>query len=512
MAGFFERTKMAIQAGINIFRDPMSRTRNLTHQERVTEYDRRWMLYQNELYSKNVGIDWKSDLAARELYQHLRLIFNPSVQIADFHIDNIWRLVPNPKFQHLKTPLAAGTDEKIIEAVAQIDQWSNFGSSQRLLKAYAAVMGNVLIEGVDDLERQKVFHKAINPSYVTDLRLNESGDVIGYTLEYDVYDYDKRETYRFKKVVDQEVTRFYRNDKPFVPPGRNNAEEANRYGFVFAAWLRHADNGTDHGVPAFRHPDKLDEANSLGSHLHDNIHKAVESPKIIAGASEIVPIIGGTYNKETGIIDPHDSRLNWVVLKTTNGATVHDLAGSLALAEAHPYLKELLISFTEDYPELSVPAIISDSTQVSGIALERKLTPAQNRLNASQVSYNEQLVKIRQQQLAIGGMRYNIGGWNKADPARKAFAPFNLDSYNRGNLNFDLHETRLIQLTESEEIEVKAERVDYASKMKSLGLPPAEYLRAAGYDEKDIPTLAAYIEANAKAEREANKTPVPLNI
>lgn len=488
---------MAIIEGINVFRDPASRNRDMTHQERVTEYERRWMLYENTLYAKNIGRDWASELAARQMYQHTRLIFNNSTLIADFHIDNIWRAVPNPDFKHLRTPVALGTDEKLIAAIAQIDQWSNFASSQRLIKTYAAVFGNVLIEGVDDMARQKIYHKAVRPSYVTDLELNESGDVLGYTLEYDVYDRDRRETYRFKKVVTQAETKFFRNDKPFTPPGKTGEVERNPYGFTFASWLKHADNGTNYGVPAFHHEDKLDEANSLGSHLHDNIHKAVESPKLISGASEIQPLIGGKYNKETGLVTPHDSRLNWVVLKSTNGAKVDDLAGSLALAEAHPYLKELLISFSEDYPELSVPSIIADSTQISGIALERKLTPAQNRLNASQASYNAELVKLRQMQLAVGGYRYSVGGWSKSKD-QAVFTPFGLRSFGQGDLNFDLAETRLIQITAAEEIEVKTARVDFAAKLKSLGAPPTEYLKAAGFTEKEINVLAPYIEQKEK--------------
>jgi hypothetical protein len=82
--------------------------------------------------------------AQREMYKHTRLIYNPVPMIVDFYVDNIWRPAQNNDFESLVTPLSPKTDEAIIEAVAQVDQWSNFLADAQKIKRYAAATGNVL--------------------------------------------------------------------------------------------------------------------------------------------------------------------------------------------------------------------------------------------------------------------------------------------------------------------------------------------------------------------------------
>jgi hypothetical protein len=370
------------------------------------------------------------------MYKHTRLIYNPVPMIVDFYVDNIWRPAQNNDFESLVTPLSPKTDEAIIEAVAQVDQWSNFLADAQKIKRYAAATGNVLVEGIDDRDREKVFHRTVWPGFVKQLELNETGDVNSYTLEYEVLDPATKTPYRFSKVVTKDSFSYFRDDKAFVPDGKTAAKEPNPYGFVYAVWIRHTDDGADFGMPSVKNLDKVDEANSLGSHLHDNIHKDVESPKVISTDGEILPIVGATQSRDKKTLIAQDPRLNWVVFKANKGAAVFDLAGKLALADAHPYLKDLLASFTDDYPELQAAAIIKENSQLSGAALERMLTPSQNRLDGVQGGYNQQLVKLRQMQLSVGGMRINSGFWRQRTDQQKLFSPFNLQSFSRGDLNF----------------------------------------------------------------------------
>lgn len=481
---------MAILAGMDAFRDPEARARSRTAEQRVRDYDTAWNYYRNLMFSRRSGVNWAGYLNSYDMYKHTRLMFNPIGNVVNFHADNIWRSVPDTDFESLVTPVVPTTDEEITAAVAQIDQWSNFQAESQLIKRYCAALGNVLVEGMDDMDRQKVYHKTIWPGYITDLQLNAVGDVISYVLEYDVFDRVARETYRFRKNVTKDVTKYFRNDRPFVPEGKTKEEEPNPYGFVFAVWMRHENDGSDYGSAAFTHWDKVDEVNSLGSHLHDHIHKAIESPKILSTTGDAVPIIGGTQDPTTGLITPHDPRLNWVVMKTTSGASVHDLAGSLALDEAHPYLQELLASFSDDYPEIQAQAVIKQNTQLSGAALERLLTPAQNRLNGSQANYNPQLVKLRQMQLAVGGMRVNGGGWSRDDKAKDVFRPFNLSSYGKGDLNFSLVATKLIENSEAETEDLMMKKGTRAIEMQPL-VGDHEAYRIAGYSEDEITEILA---------------------
>jgi len=486
---------MAFQAAYKAFTDPESVIRNMSQEQKIEFFSMCWAYYRSTMFSRRDDVTaWVAYLAARELYKHTRLIYNPVPQIVDFYVDNIWQPANDPVFESLVTPLTNNTDDKIKGAVAQLDQWGNWLSDMQIVKRYAAATGNVLIEGIDDLDREKVTHKTIWPGYVKELELSASGDVLAYTLEYDVWDSDLKKTYRYKQVVDKEKRAYFRNDKPFVPPGQTEAVEENPYGFVFAVWIKHNDDGADNGLPACKDYNKIDNVNSLASHLDDYIHKAIESPKVISTKGEIVPIIGGTRNKETGIITPEDPRLNWVVLKTEEGASVSDLSGLLDITAASPELKRQLDSFENDYPELQANSIIRENSQLSGAALERMLGPAQNRLDGVQSGYNNQLTKLRQMGIAVAGMRTK--DWKQGTKQQSVFAPFNLDSYSQGQLDFHIKRSVLVQNTEVEDAELYGKKLDNVAKATGI-LPLDDRLMYLGIDEKRRSEIATELATEA---------------
>jgi len=481
---------MAITAAWKTFSDPESQIRELSLDKRQEYYGHAWAYYRGQMFSRREGQDWSIYLSGRELYKHTRLIYNPVPMIVDFYVDNLWQPAANEDFESLVTPVTDKTDEKLIAAIAQIDQWSNFLSDAPKIKRYAAATGNILIEGVDDLARQKVLHRAIWPGYVTHIELNETGDVIAYTIEYEVYDPEKRSNFKFKKIVTKDSFSYFRDDRPFIPIGKTAEVEPNPYGFCFAVWIRHTDDGSEFGLPACKDFNKVDEVNSLGSHLHDSIHKGIESPKIISVDGEVLPLIGATQNETTKVVTPQDPRLNWVVFKTKPSTTVHDLAGDLKLAEANPYLKDCLTSFTDDYPELQAASIIRDNAQLSGAALERMLGPAQNRLNGVQPNYNQQLIKLRQMQIAVAGMRANGGGWTSANRQKDVFKPYGLSSYEKGELNFNLKKSVLVQTTEAENEDVLMKKATRATTLDGI-VDQREQLSIAGYGEDQAEEIIA---------------------
>jgi hypothetical protein len=500
---------MAMSEAWKVFSDPESRIRDLSIDDRKKYYGHAWDYYRGEMFSRRNGANWTIYLATRELYKHTRLIYNPVPQIVDFYVDNLWQPAANEDFESLVTPVTDKTDEKIIAAIAQIDQWSNFLSDAPKIKRYASATGNVLIEGIDDPVREKVLHRTIWPGYVADIELNATGDVQAYTLEYDFYDRATKSNFRFKKIVTKDTYSYFKDDKPFIPEGKTSAVEPNPYKFCFAVWIRHTDDGSDYGLPACKDFNKVDELNSLASHLHDNIRKTIESPKLISTDEDVLPLIGATKNPTTKTLVPQDPRLNWVVFKTKSGAGVHDLAGSLKLEEANPYLKDCLTSFTDDYPELQAATIIRENSQLSGAALERMLGPAQNRLNGVQPNYNQQLIKLRQMQLAVAGMRANGGGWSTSDSQKDVFKPFGLQSYERGDLNFSLKRSALVQSTEAEDEDLLIKKAQRATTLEGI-VDGREQLSIAGYSDEQIDEIEERKKKAAELEfEEEEKDPEP---
>lgn len=482
---------MAFRAAYNAFTDPESEIRNLSGDDRNALYSQAWRYYRSNQFSRRNGEDWKVYLSDRQLYKHTRLIFNPVPQIVDFYVDNIWQPVKNEDFESLVTPVSDKTDERLIEAIAQLDQWSGFQSEAQKMKRYGAATGNVLIEGIDDPAREKITHKTIWAGYVKEIELNDSGDVLSYKIEYDVLDKATNKTFKYRKEVTKEKFSYFRDDAPFVPDGRTGAVEPNPYGFCFAVWIRHTDDGGVYGLPACHNLDKVDETNSLASHLHDNIHKEIESGKLLGvdDPSTIKVIAGATQNAD-GTINETDPRNDHLILAAKGSVSMADLSGLLKLAEAEPYLKNLIVSFGADYPEIEYRQILKDNATLSGIALERLLIPAQNRLNGVQPYWNQQLIKLRQMQLAVGGFRLRSGGWRARTNQQALFGDFDLRSYEQGKLAFNLKPSVLVQITEDEREDLLMKKATRAASLKEF-VDERRVLEIAGFTEEDTKKIIA---------------------
>lgn len=477
---------MRTAAAINAFMsDPESEIRNLSGDDRNALYSQAWRYYRSSQFSRRNSESWKVYLADRELYKHTRLIFNPVPQIVDFYVDNLWQSARNENFESLVTPVSDKTDEPIIKAIAQLDQWGNFLSESQKMKRYGAATGNVLIEGIDDPLREKITHRTIWAGYVKDIELNDSGDVLAYTIEYDVLDKSTNKTYKYRKEVTKETFSYFRDDSPFTPDGRTASVEENPYGFCFAVWIKQIDDGGIYGLPACHTLDKVDDVNSNWSAAIDSIPRDINSGKIISGienpSTDVKVLTGATENKD-GTINEIDPRLHRVLLAVKGNAQVGDLAGDVKLLDAYPLLRDYILSFGDDYPEIEYKQIMKENGQLSGRALERLLTPAQNRLNGVQPHWNQQLIKFRQMGCAVTGWRLR-NGWTQKTAQQRLFGDFDLKSYEQGKLDFYLKPSVLVQVSEDEREELLKKKADRAAVLKD-GVDEQEYLEIAGYSEE----------------------------
>ncbi len=456
--------------------------------EHLDGYRLAWAYYSRKAFA--VENDWSWLRTKEDLYQHTKLVFNVVPNIIDFYVDNIWSAPSDADHPSLVTPVAYAANPKIIDTIAQIDQWTNFWRAQAEIKAYTAVAGSCLVEIIDNEDRQKIEQNTVWAGFIKHIEMNRAGDVEAYTVEIPVYDPVLKETFRFRKEITKDDFRFFYNDKPFDYLGKPSVV-TNPYGFCPAVQFRHTGAGA-FGDAAFNDYAKVNHANSLASHLHDNIHKEIESGKWLGleDPASIMTISGATKNAD-GTIREADTRLERVLIASKGVVSVNDLSGKLKLAEAQPYLKELLVSFGADYPELEYRQIIKENATLSGIALERLLTPAQNRLDRAAPNYDGQLIKLRQMQTAIGGWRLS-NGWAGKTNQQKVFAPFNLDSYEGGDLDFNLKRSLLIEQSEDERVAIDGAKLDNANKATGL-LPLRERIAFLGYDEKKIKEIISQL-------------------
>lgn len=471
-----------IAAGRRAFRDLGYTARLAAKADLTGEYGRAWAYYRND-----EAVYASTYLTAYSLYKYTRLIYNPIPMIIDFYVDHIFNSGTSgfalDDGTQLVTPLLDSTPDELKAAVAQLDQWTNWQSETSRLIRYGAVTGNVLIEVDDDLEREKVLSCIVWPGQVAEIELDATGNVKAYMLEYKVYERARNTYYIFRKEVDSETIRYYRDDK--IDRARaDGGQIENPYGFTPAVWCKHVDNGGDAGDPAVWNITKVDEINSLASHQHDRTHKAIEAGKAIATDGDFSVVSGGSGSTaDGGRITPYDTRSDFLLLKMPATSSVHDLDSQFNPALADPQIDRMLQSFERDYPELQVQEVIQNKAQVSGAALERMLAPSQAKLDRAFNNYAQQVIKLKQMQIAIAGWRLKSGDWKRRTTQQAYFAPFDLESYERGALNFGLKRSLLVQSTPLEEEELKAKRVELAKNLDGL-VDERTRIIEAGYSEE----------------------------
>src|SRR5690606_18200545 len=230
-----------------------------------------------------------------EIYRNTKLLWKHHEAVVDFYAGVIYYGalstdgaplpddVPNaiPFVPQTPTP---DRDQALTLAYSELFSAWNWQQQMSLRPMYAAALADCLTELVDDTERRFVYPQIVWPGYVKDIEIDYVGNVRRYVLEYRVTekkaDGTTGETYTYRKEVDGEVIRHYREDKL-------TSTVRNPYGFVAAIWDRHriAAPGAVRGKSATDGTRQaLYQLNSLFGHAADFQHKAFEVPPMLASS------------------------------------------------------------------------------------------------------------------------------------------------------------------------------------------------------------------------------------
>jgi hypothetical protein len=311
-------------------------------------YADRWAYFTNSVFDDQAR--WSRYYERAGLYRGLRPIYNPVRRAVDFYVGKIWPGSisedgrPLPQGVAPAVPLAADMAPALKGAVAQLLQWSNFQELKDQIVTWGAALGDLLVEGDDDVEGGKVRYRAYWPDDVLYI-VQQAGALKAYVLEYKALTAEGQ-TYVYRKEVDKQVIRIYHD-------GYLQDEYANPHPFVFARWIRHKHVGADRGAPACSGTyHKIAHLMSLASHTHDQIHRTVEGSMVLATpAGRIVPISGA-------VIDPNDPS-TWkrdpaeaLILQAPQGTSVAPLIQPLALGDALALMQDLMAEIEADLPVL----------------------------------------------------------------------------------------------------------------------------------------------------------------
>lgn len=428
------------------------------------------------------------------------------------------------------------TDDAILAAFSMLmNQW-RYSQYKSLRPKMAAILGDCLTELVEDLDRGTVTPNTINPRYVTDLEL-DSGDIKRYTLEYEVnqqaskaYGLDiKAEEYSFRKEVDGEAFRYFKNDKPFDYSGEG-AVIPNLFGFVPAVWDRHEIvAGDDRGISALEKTLRQSmQLNSVLSHAMDYQRKQFSAPVGVKGAT--LGKAGSTVrmgnNALSGTLDT-DAEVE--ELRRTQSETLNLLPMSEAgefvtittdLGQTKEMLQIVMDSITAENPEARVGQELLQMTQLTAPGVERALFTILGLVESVQANMDPQTVKLLQMGTTMMGYRLEKGHYPpdlvKARPDRyKPFETYTLDSYGRGLLECSIGPRPLFVEAPDE----KATRLILLGQiietgdpwlMAQAGIPEEEIARMVSEQEQRRQELAASFSiAGAGAQEEADQNAEP---
>lgn len=465
-------------------------------------YAQMFAYYSNTAF-EDVAI-WARYRRKHSLYQFTRQIFNPVSRVVDFYADHIYPGALSTKARlengdQSAMPFSHDTPQEIRDALAQVWQWSNWQNGNPLMVQYGAMTGNVLVEVKDDLESGKIRFDVHYPSVVKDFRLDFYGNLEAYVLEYEVSDprIDQGRPFIYAKEVQGDFIAYFKDGRPF-DYGKGEVV-ANPYPFVPAVWVKHIDIGNDFGVPAIRSAiAKIDELNSMVSHTADHIHKQIESPRILWTDSQIKPLFG---NADADLTD-FDSRQTQVLLKGNKGGTTDTLVGTLDPQTIVPIMEKLIDEIEKDYPEITMYEKLRDQNIVTAPGAARLMGDVDKKTGRPASNYDAGNVHLGQMAMAIGGWRAQSGDWgSNLTPQQQKFLPFDLTSYNKGELDFTFAKRQLVaptQREEADELQVRATAVAAVADV----LPLEEKLKKLGYRDEEIPAIATKVRAE-QAEKQA---------
>jgi hypothetical protein len=468
-------------------------------EEIVDDYDAAWALYDGSAFRIASGKLTNIRKHAR-LYRNTRLLFSHAGKVGDFYgaMVNQGTLATDGKRLPDGSPGAIPIDPQtgsdagnaqLLAAVATTWDRSRWQQYMGLRPLYGSILGECLTEMIDVPSSHMVFPQTVWPGFVAGLDLNIVGDVTAYALEYPVTRVEggRQVTFRYRKEVDKEEFRHYRDlggqFQPWDPDGRG-AVVANPYGFVPAIWDRHKLGRNGRALSAIQDTiPALYEVNSFFSQGMDYTRRTFSTPAAVKGyEGPARPTLGPAPGS-----DPNAwaEQQDWVPVSVQGGVEILQFD----MGEAIQIVDRVRDFVLDANPEASFYHELRQMSTLTGPAVERALGDAVGRVTRARAGYDPQSIKQFQMQVAMCGFRYHdpsSEGWRAnggLSDRDRVFAPFDLTSYPKGDLDMSILDRPVVPRTDEERLELveRRERLRYPDSLVALGYEEGEKKGQAGF-------------------------------
>lgn len=422
--------------------------RPVTAETREQYYQLLWALHDGTAFDRN----WQRRGVLRDhrVYRNMRLLVKHTGAVGDFYASKVYMgalpqdgrkmpdgssgaipLVPDPLLSEQQA-------DQLLDAIAELWRRWNWQQGMSHRPRWASVLGDCLTELVDDPERHTVWPRLVWPGYVVDIELDHVDNVKYYALEYLVtLERDGHaDTFRYRKEVDGDEFRYYRDDRPWADHsegGHGDAVQPNPYGFVPAIWdrFRQVPNSV-RGQSAFATTlQAVLELNSVLSHSIDYQRKAFAAPVLIKGGM-------GTRQQQTvgpgRDTDPAKLAEELNIMQVGENAGVEHLQFDIGQTLAQ--LELIKNNILEENPEAAFYHELRQMSSMTGPAVRQAMGDVITRVETARYAMDPQTIKLFQMAVAMSGYRLNEGAWLNPKRRDDVFRPFNLESYDAGDLDF----------------------------------------------------------------------------
>lgn len=474
--------------------------------ERRRQYALGWNAYTNEVF--NVMAGWPDYAKKAHLYPRTKAIYNPVTRLVDFYGSHIYPGVLTtdgdnlPDGEILAIPLAKDTPDEIKEALGQLWQWSNWNINKDLWVVWCASMGDCPVEAVENVGRGKVRAKVIPPSHVIDFERDHDApdNIISYVIEYKYFDRTDDQIYTYRKTVDRDNIREFRNDRPF--DYGNGVAYDNPYGFAPLVWNSHRNIGTVPGATAVRSWRKVEMLNSLASEVSKYISVQSKTPTMVFGDGKVTSAFEDATKTDEDSI---------TLLKMAGSGSVSSISGNLELAAAEVRIASMIAEIEHDHPEVTMYSQLRSMGQITGPAAELLMGDVKGNVTRARAGYDSASERLFKMLMTMGGMRANErkGGWANLTPQQEKFLPFNLESFERGDLEFSITSRPLLPKTNQQYWAEQDAKFTAIKKGIDAGFPMTYQEAQNGMNDDDVAALEA---AQAKAQLQLMGDGFPRNI
>ncbi len=163
--------------------------------------------------------------------------------------------------------------------------------------------------------------------------------------------------------------------------------------------------------------------------------------------------------------------------------------GNLSLADAGSRMDKLYEELEQDHPELTFYKELRAMSQVTGPAASRLVGDVNSRFAEAAASYDQANIRLFQMAVAIGGFRANSGAWGRLNRQQQKYLPFDLASFEQGDLDMEIMPRPLLVPTRKEIGEENEQMWRGVNFAHSAGVPPEFVLREAGWSDDKIAML-----------------------